>query len=164
MREITQDETNAHYAAVGRVAATWASFEHELQSQIWDLAAIPNPVGACVTSQIGNSARLVDCLIALLALHGVHKDDLKPMREFSEKVGRKQRTRNRIVHDAWYLHFADDETPPKAYRLEISAVKEPIFGPIPHATEDVDKFVNEIILLKHRLRRLIQVARAATSP
>lgn len=89
MREITQDQTDAHYAAVGRVAATWASFEHEIQNQIWIIAGVSNSVGACMTAQIGNSGRLLDCLIALLGVKGVSDDQLRPLRSFAGEVDKK---------------------------------------------------------------------------
>jgi hypothetical protein len=171
MPDITQESTDPHYAAIGRVAAMWASFEHDLQSQIWAIAGISNSIGACITSQIGISGRLVDCLLALLAFRGISDDDLKPFRSFGEEIGRKQRKRNRIIHDPWHLDFPDEELPPKPYRLEISAATKLVLRPVAHATEDVDKFINEIILLKNELRRhferynrLIEIAKLSESP
>jgi hypothetical protein len=156
MPDITQESTDPHYAAIGRVAATWASFEHDIQSEIWTAAGVTNPVGACITAQIGNSARLLDCLVALLALRGTPEPQLKELRSFSSEVDQMQRTRNRIVHDTWYLRFRDDDAIiPDAYRIEISAKKKLIFGIVPHSTAELDKFINDTIKMKHRLRRLM---------
>jgi hypothetical protein len=105
MSVVDKEEFNkkmeAHYAAVGEVASTWASFEHRIQWVIWNLANLDNLTGASITVQIGNSARMLDAVIALLRLKGAPERSIVPLLNFAEQVGKKQRRRNRIVHDPW---------------------------------------------------------------
>jgi hypothetical protein len=61
-------EENRYYSIIGRLAAEWAAFEHSIQFEIWDIIKLDYQIGACITAQIGQSGRLMDCLIALLAL------------------------------------------------------------------------------------------------
>ena len=65
-----------HYAAVGRVASKWAQLEHHIQELIWGLSGLDEMTGTCITSQIGQSGRLMDALLALLEQKGASKDEL----------------------------------------------------------------------------------------
>ena len=76
----------SHYAAVGRVASKWAQLEHQIQELIWGLAGLDELTGACITSQIGGSGRLMYALLAILEQKGATKDE-KPLRSLSEVIG-----------------------------------------------------------------------------
>lgn len=134
---------DAHYAAVGLVASTWAEFEHIIQWAIWNLACLDNLTGACITTQIGNSGRLLDATIALLRLRGASETDVKPILKFAEKVGKKQRQRNRFVHDPWSFKLPDAEPG----RFEVSARREVITHTFRHSTKEVTDFAREIMAL-----------------
>jgi len=134
---------NAHYAAVGELASVWASFEHRIQWAVWNLASLDNLTGACITAQIGNSGRMIDAVIALLRLRGAPEAFIKPLLAFAEKVSRKQRRRNRIVHDPWSFRLPHGE----AYCFELSAHREVISAAFPHSTIDVKDFTKEVIAL-----------------
>jgi hypothetical protein len=156
--------SDPHYAAVGRVAATWANLEHQLQFRIWKLAGLDTIKGTCITAQIGNSARLLDCLIALVLIQpGNTLESVKDLKSFAERVGNKQRTRNRIVHDPWYFH-TDLDGRTEAWRLELSAAKRPIAGPISEPTHRVKQFIGEIESLISELRRLVPLESPAAAP
>jgi hypothetical protein len=131
-----------HYASVGKVAAIWAGLEHLMQMAIWRLARVDNLTGVCITAQIGNSGRLLDAITALLRLRGATDIALKPLLTFSEKVGRRQRKRNRIVHDEWVFRLDGQPS-----RFEVSANRLAVYDIIPHSTDEVEDFVKQIIAL-----------------
>jgi hypothetical protein len=85
-------EGNKFYSAVGRIATEWAIFEHTIQIQLWKLARVDYDVGACLTSQIGNSGRLMNCLIAMLELRGADEEHLKSIRSFCRKSWEPSKT------------------------------------------------------------------------
>lgn len=134
---------NPHYAAVGKVAASWAGFEHHLQQSIWVAAGIDFSIGACLTTQIGNSGRLIDALIAVLRLRGATEDNIKPLLSFAGDVGNKQRKRNRIVHDPWFFRIDQDE-PRKTFRYELSASKTFVDELKHQPTDELQQFILSI--------------------
>jgi hypothetical protein len=144
----------AHYAAVGELASVWAGFEHIIQRAIWNLASLDNLTGACITAQIGNSGRMIDALIALLRLRNAPEISIKPLNAFAEKVAKKQRRRNRIVHDPWSFRLPGGE----AYRIELSAHREVISTGIPHSTAEVEDFTKEVIALVREFDSLLRAA------
>lgn len=130
-----------HYAAIGKAASIWAGFEHQIQ---WaNIAELDNLTGACITTQIGNSARMLDAVIALLRLKGATENSITPLNKFAEKAGKNQRQRNRVVHDPWYFRIPSGE----AARGELSAKREVVSTSIPHSTEEVEAFVRDIVAL-----------------
>lgn len=147
-------QAGGHFSAVGRVAATWAEFEHEIQLIIWKIADVDFQVGACMTAQIGTSGRLIDCLIALMGLKGADEDHLKALRAFAEKVGNKQRKRNRFLHDPWYFD-RDGNEKLKPMRMEITAAKSLVYGPIEENSEKLHEFANKTRLLGAELEEII---------
>jgi hypothetical protein len=141
----------AHYAAVGKLASIWAEFEHRIQWAIWNLASLDNLTGACITVQIGNSGRMIDAVIALLRLRNAPEASIKPLLTFAAKVGKKQRRRNRIVHDPWSFRLPHGE----AYRFELSANREVISAEIPHSTTEVEDFTKEVTALVDEFNSLL---------
>jgi hypothetical protein len=142
-KEVFIAKMETHYAAVGKVASHWAAFEHRIQWAIWNLAGLDNLTGACITAQIGNSGRMIDALIALLRLKLATEDSIAPLRKFAEKVGKKQRQRNRIVHDPWSFRIPSGE----AAGDELTANREVISTLVPHSTKEVEAFAEDIIAL-----------------
>jgi hypothetical protein len=151
MRE--RSEGDVYYAAIGRIATEWATFEHSIQIEIWKLIQPDYQISACLTSQIGQSGRLMDCLIALLSLRGAEEDHLKSIRSFASKIGDYQRRRNRMVHDPLFLEFSHDKI--KALRMEISASKKPVYEPIHETIDDLYKFILKIDALTDELSALV---------
>jgi hypothetical protein len=152
MPSVTLEKTMPHYAAVGRVASKWAQLDHHIQELIWGLAGLDEMTGACITSQIGNSGRLMDALLALLEQKGATKKALQPLRSLSEVIGIKQRMRNRIVHDPWYFRFNDDGTT-TGYTLETS--KTVIRKPIKQDYDKLEKLIQDIESLYLQLTNLV---------
>jgi hypothetical protein len=149
-----------HYAAVGKTASTWAEFEHRIQWAIWNLARLDNLTGACITTQIGNSARLLDAVIALLRLRDAPEAVVRPVSKFAEKVARKQRQRNRIVHDPWSFRIPSGE----AHRFEVSAHREVISGAVPHSTTQITGFIKEVTALLEEFDSLLSRVSLPSSP
>jgi hypothetical protein len=154
MPSVTLEKTMPHYAAVGRVASKWAQLEHHIQELIWGLAGLDEMTGTCITSQIGQSGRLMDALLALLEQKGASKDELKPFGKFCHSVSDKQRMRNRIVHDPWYFHFNQDGST-TGYRLESSAVKTVVRKLIKQDQEKLETLIQDIESLYLQLTNLV---------
>ena len=154
MPSATLEKTMPHYAAVGRVASKWAQLDHHIQELIWGLAGLDAMTGTCITSQIGNSGRLMDALLALLEQKGATKKELQPLRSLSDVIGIKQRMRNRIIHDPWYFHFNQDGTT-TGYRFESSAVKTVVRRPIKQDYEKLEKLIQDIESLYLQLTNLV---------
>jgi hypothetical protein len=154
MPSATLEKTMPHYAAVGRVASKWAQLDHHIQELIWGLAGLDAMTGTCITSQIGNSGRLMDALLALLEQKGATKKELQPLRSLSDVIGIKQRMRNRIIHDPWYFHFNQDRTT-TGYRFESSAVKTVVRKPIKQDYEKLEKLIQDIESLYLQLTNLV---------
>jgi hypothetical protein len=149
-----QKATDTHYAAIGNVVAYWAEFELRLQWAIWRLADLDSSIGACITAQIGNSARLIDAIIALLRHKGASEDTIRPLLSFAEEVGKKQRKRNRIIHDPWAFEYPTGE----AVRHEVSAQRQLINDLIPQSTIEIEDFAHQIIRLVEELDPLLVAA------
>jgi hypothetical protein len=154
MPSVTLEKTLPHYAAVGRVASKWAQLEHHIQELIWGLAGLDDMTGTCITSQIGQSGRLMDALVSLLEQQGASKDERKPFSKFCQAVGDKQRMRNRIVHDPWYFPFNQDGST-TGYRLESSAVKTVVRKLIKQDYEKLETLIQDIESLYLQLTKLV---------
>jgi hypothetical protein len=163
MPSVTPYPTMAHYAAVGRVASKWAMLEHQIQKLIWGLAGLDETTGTCITSQIGQSGRLMDALLALLEQRGASKKELKPFGKIHQAIGDKQRMRNRIVHDPWYFHYNDDGTT-TGYRFEQSAVKTVVRTLIEQDEEKLETLIKDIGHLHQQLTNLVAPWFAAPPP
>src|SRR6476646_1483972 len=90
-----------HLVAVGRVTTDWARLEHDMAVMLWFLMDVENKIGACLTSQIPNAARLLDAMSALAGLRGADETLLKSIRKFAEQTYSLGEKRNRIVHGVW---------------------------------------------------------------
>jgi hypothetical protein len=107
--------------------------------------------GACITTQIGNSGRLMEALIALVDLNGGGKELLKSLRTFQGKVATHQRTPNRLVHDAWVFRVPDGD----AFRYELSAQGKLVNEFIPKPTIEVTQFIKAIAATIERLNEIL---------
>jgi hypothetical protein len=147
----TSDVTEAHLAAVGRVASEWASLEATIDTCSHHLADIPVKVGICFTSQVAGTARKIDAYIALAKLQGASKT-LSALNEFAKDTHGLAEQRNRILHDPWI-----GATNP--HRLEATAKKTLRLEFIPTSTDTVLALANKIILHE---KRIIEIAEKVT--
>jgi len=81
-RKQLRQTIDAHFSAVGRVAAFWSEFERQEQMIIWKLAGLDAFSGACITRRTDSSAKLLETIIALLQLKGVAAEDLQSLTAF----------------------------------------------------------------------------------
>jgi hypothetical protein len=99
--EFMNEEKNAHYAAVGRVALGWTRIEDELASTVQMLAGLGWRIGSCLTAQIPNSARMIDALWSLCELRSPGITKPQSFRKRTERLMSLGERRNRVVHDIW---------------------------------------------------------------
>ena len=147
-RRRLQQRVDAHFSAVGKVAAFWSEFERQLQMTIWKLAEIDTFSGACITSRIDGSAKLLECIRALIQLKGLRGEDLQFLTEFCEEVAELQRQRDKIVNDPWSFRIVDAFP----HRKELEAHKKPEQDHVPHSTKEVEAVAETISDLLQRFQ------------
>jgi hypothetical protein len=143
---------NDHYAAIGTVVSNWAVLEVLMASLIWRLANVADYEGACITSQIGNSGRLIAALISLIKLDDASDELIDKYKKFDDKTRKLQDRRNRITHDPWSLDLATS----MPHRFEVSARKTLNFEYKPVSTNDVLNIVDEISKLISEFNELAE--------
>ena len=107
-----------HYAAIGRVAASWSYFEGLIDSSSVKLASLDSQTGVCFTAQIFGSGRKLDTFIALARLRGISAGLVKDLHDFAKDARGLSSQRDRIIHDVWFFPH-----PAAPVRLEATAVK-----------------------------------------
>ena len=65
---------------IGRIATTWAKFEHWIDQAIWLLAGVDPRKGACITTQINSIHGKFRALIGLMAEANRPSDARKTLR------------------------------------------------------------------------------------
>ena len=150
-RKRLQQTIDAHFAAVGKVAAFWSELERQLQMAIWKLAGIDAFKGACITSRIRSSATLLEAIVDLLQLKGFAEHDLELLNEFGKELGELQSRRDRIVHDPWSFRIVDAFP----HRKELNSQNKTAFGYVPHSTKEVEAFAESISDLVQRLETIL---------
>lgn len=91
------------YALIGRVTAEWAELEHILDLITWDLSGVGAAVASCITGQFTNFGQRVDAILALATHKGMPVRLLKRFERLKNNMHEIAKTRNRYVHDAWYV-------------------------------------------------------------
>jgi len=113
LREITEAQLGRiHYAAIGRVAAAWASFEAYMDEVLWGFAGLDGEVGTCFTGQMTGARPRLDAFISLMRHLGAARKWNKPFEALSQDVSSLGEQRNRAVHDVWEL--SNPATPQRA--------------------------------------------------
>jgi hypothetical protein len=107
----------AYYAALGEIAASWASLEFTLNHIIWDLMGVEQRIGACVTSQMIGPTPRMKALVALVTERGGKEELIKAINSFSGTIEGLGRQRNRFLHDLWTENTLTGGT----FRVEITA-------------------------------------------
>lgn len=156
-----QLERQAHYAAIGRVAANWTYFEYEIDHQSIALAGFSPPLAACLTAQISGHGRKLDAYIALADLRDPLPAHMSALHKLAMDAKKLSIRRNRVVHDPWFMVAASTQ----ARRFEISASKKLIYELVHYPTPKVERLAEEIGALTRRFCTLaieIQSARDAS--
>ena len=107
--------TDAHYRALGHIAAMWASVECQTQHLLWQVLRVEDRYGASLTA-----ALRFDTVLDTLATVGAASDRLsagqkQELASFSAQARQLQVIRNTIVHAAWVP--GDDLANPLAYKI-----------------------------------------------
>jgi hypothetical protein len=139
-----------HYAAIGRVAASWAYFEALVNTASINLANIDVKAGVCFTAQIFGIGRKLDAFIALAKLKGASSKLIEDMHTFATAVRNLGVQRDRVVHDVWRFPHPN---PP--LRFEATAVKSLRLIEIAVPTEQLQRLNSHIEDLPHRFAALL---------
>lgn len=149
--------SEAHYAAIGRVAANWSYFEAVVDDWSIRLAHITSEIGVCFTSQMPGSRAKLNAFIALADHLRVDPSLLQSLDKLTkETVGLSER-RNRAVHDIWFL---DEPSNPR--RLEATAQRRLRLLEIPVPTDELLRLAAEILEHVQQFDEL--ATRAMTEP
>ena len=151
----------SHYAAIGKVAVTWTTYERLVESSLWILSDVSDDSGLCLTSQIPNMARRFDALISLAIYRKINDELIKKLKKLSEHSQSLGIRRNRVIHDGWNWNI----TTQTALRLEMSAQKNGLaHGFVAMHEEEVLKLVKDIVELIDRFDKTINEAFSVMSP
>ncbi|WP_372785807.1 hypothetical protein [Phenylobacterium sp.] len=133
-----------HLAAIGRIANAWAYLEFAIDNTTWQLAGVPDMVGACMTAQMFSIQPKMRALISLAELRGISAATLSRLRKFNgDRIGGLQEARNRSVHDTRVMHTRTG----KVTRLQVTAHGPLVFG-----------FQFEPIAELHKIRKRVEQA------
>ena len=136
---------NAHYSAIGQVAANWAYFEGVIDTWLAIFADVETEVGVCFTGQmIGPNPRL-NAFIALVRHRGAKRKWNKQLEQLALDVTKLAEQRNRAVHDVWDLSEAEDPR-----RLEVTARKTVRVVHVHVPTEDLRRLAKYIDALRQK--------------
>lgn len=134
-----------HDAAIGRAIRFWGHLEHVIDQTIWDLAAIEQQFGACITSQIGSIHPKTRALISLVRLRGGSSELCAALDKFQTSLHAPAEQRARLAHDPRFLN----ERTGDVVRWQTTATgKEIKFGPEPETIASIDE-------ISERFRRRI---------
>lgn len=147
----------AHYAAIGRVAANWAYLEYEIDRHCIELGGLTLGPAACLTAQIAGPGRKLDAYIAIADLYGLSSAHAKLLHKFAKDAQGVAERRNRTVHDPWFLVAADTQ----ARRFEVTAKRHLVFDLVHHPTPKVSQLASDIEALTERFGSLAKEVRDA---
>ena len=138
-----------HYAAIGRIAASWSYFEAIVDGATLKFGEIDIPIGICLTAQIVGPTRKLDAFIALARYKGISKRLLEDLLAFAKDARGLGEQRNRTIHDVWYF------TPNSPHRVEATATKVLRLLHIPVTTEELLRLDQNIRALQDRFAALL---------
>ena len=97
-----------HMEWVGHISSSWARLEFLVDSTVWDLAKLPENVGACITANFMSVYPKLKALTALAHLNKVSDRTIKKLNRFRSNLYTTSEKRNRAVHDHWMMQEKDD--------------------------------------------------------
>lgn len=150
-------EQKDHYAAIGKVAANWAVFEHLIDSRTIELGQLPLIPASCLTANI-SALRKLDAYVAMAKSLGTTLE--KTLHTFQADAKSFCEQRNRVIHDPWIL-IAPRE---RALRFEITARSKLRAELVPMPTADVIALADKITDLCQRFADLSTSIAAELAP
>ncbi len=112
-----------HFAAIGRVAETWAQLEFHIDTAIWEFAQVEQMFGACITSQLIGVNNRFRALSSLVQARNGSNESVKAIRKFGASLNALQQQRHRAVKDPRHIHSDTGELT----RLEFTADHKLVF-------------------------------------
>lgn len=147
--------TQRQYAAIGRVAATWAEVEFGMESILARLALAPSMLGFILTDKLGADNRLgaIESLVNVHATKYEHvladKATLEELKRILPFIRKMKDDRNFIVHSLWTRANEDF-----LGRIDLAATarsgKDFSGGPCERLA-DIEKFADGVRKLADRL-------------
>jgi hypothetical protein len=133
-----------HYAAMGKVADSWADLEFEIDQLIWEFLQTAQALGACVTAQMISVHPRMNALIALAKLWEISAAHLDDLGRFYGKIGPLADKRNRLIHDKRFIEL----TKKQVVRFEVSAKSRSKFEPVPETIGSLTNFAREVTAMQ----------------
>jgi hypothetical protein len=159
---IQRDVLDEHYTAVGKCISGWSMLEFDIDTLIWDMANVAQPLGACITSQIVSIGARIRVLRALVEIRiGENKKIDERLQKFARVSAGYQEKRNRIAHDAMIFNTGTGE---------VSSVRAAIvdnkldYGPTPIPLSEMNEFINQIGVHGNHFAQLDKDIRALVEP
>lgn len=146
------EEIKKLYALIGQICSGWAIFETRVHVIIWDVADVPQPLGACMTAYMGGIYAKFKAMKALfIARFGEQKHVVEQINAISADSVNLQEIRNRFIHDPiiWKEGIVD------VSQWRTTVVKNKLeFGEKPLTEAELRKFVGSIRELLTRMHDL----------
>jgi hypothetical protein len=146
---------DGHFHALGRLAALWASLEHEINSAVWNLANVESRHGACLTSQLYNPTARMKAFVALIRERGGTETLAGAVNKVSAKIASLGERRNRLIHDPWVGDPAGSDA---GYQLEITAVRKLHYQWRPETVETINETSLEILDVRTEFMKVYKQA------
>lgn len=83
--------------------SAWASFEREVDAQLWETIGAGDSIGACITDQIQSVRNKLIIIEDILSTRGAKATDVAMLRRFRNRIEKLTRSRNRLVHDPHFF-------------------------------------------------------------
>jgi len=119
-KHLHESRTREHFHEIGNITCSWALLNHYIDKAIWDLAEVEQWAGACMTSQIPNTAGRLRTLLSLVEARQGSDGLRKALNQFMGDTVTLQNRRNRIAHNPWSVHTETGDVA----RLEVSTDRQ----------------------------------------
>jgi hypothetical protein len=137
---------------IGRIATTWAKFEHWIDQAIWLLAGVDPRKGACVTTQINSIHGKFRALIGLMVEANRPADAIKVANQMASEAGEVVQIRNRFAHGPLDMGINFEKRAFEVYMRQVGLKgRELEFKTSPLTKEDLDKAQKRVSDLYLRL-------------
>ena len=115
---------------VGHISSHWAGLEFLVDCTVWDLAKLPEQVGACITANFLSIYPKLKALAALSHLSGASDRTIKKLNRFRSELYQVSEKRNRAVHDYWIMQETRDGFQPVQLTITADGKPEFFFKPV----------------------------------
>jgi len=138
---------------MGLIANSSAILELHANECIWALAGVQQGLGACITSQIFNTANRFKALAALMKLRRVDEPLIDEINKIIADFRDPSEKRNRALHDPWVVNREGGTG-----RVEVTANHKLVFEvreiPIEELNRDrleIENFTRRFLLFRNKI-------------